>query len=148
MISKSNTLGRTGWVSGEKQPFLPSKRTRRLQGDERRELLEMLREAGAATVCKRYDRGETSLCTYCLGRPCARDFSRQVLWRTVGSFCPTRNSSSRKESQFGSPASSRAWSSPRWAYLSCVSALPKASESCTSRGSLALSRAIRSQRLR
>jgi CRP/FNR family transcriptional regulator len=58
MISKSNNLGRMGWVSGEKQPFLALKRTGRLRGDERRELLEMLREAGAATVCKRYDRGE------------------------------------------------------------------------------------------
>ena len=58
VISKSSKQGRTGWVSGEREPFLPSKRERRLRGGERRGLLEMLREADAATVYRRYDRGE------------------------------------------------------------------------------------------
>ena len=58
MISKSSKRGRTGWVGGERETFLRSKRARTLRGDERQGLLEMLRETGAATACGRYNRGE------------------------------------------------------------------------------------------
>jgi CRP-like cAMP-binding protein len=58
MISKSSKRGRTGWVSAESELFLLSKRARIQQSNQRQELLEMLVEAGAVTVCRGYDRGE------------------------------------------------------------------------------------------